>query len=70
MLRQDQVAGEVLVLWVRLDYLRGVNRLADHLAWHVPTLQAHVDVVGPQTPSLSHAGLDEGSWIIRELPIR
>src|SRR6266850_134533 len=47
MLRQDQAAGEILILGVSLDYLIGLNCLEDHLAWNIPPLQAHVDMVGP-----------------------
>jgi hypothetical protein len=68
--RQDQMAGEVLVGWVGCNKLVCVNRINDGLAWNVPSLKAHVDMVGPEDPPLSHADLDESQWIIREWPIR
>jgi len=57
--RQDQLAGQILVLRVRFDQLVRVHRIEDGLTGNVPSLQTHVDMIGPKNLSFSDACLNK-----------
>ncbi len=61
---QDQVAWKVLVIRIFLDDLVVVHGLQDFTSRDVPSVEAHVDMVGPQYPAAPDALLDERQWII------
>ena len=58
-LPQNEVARKVLVLGIRLDDLVAFDSLQDLGPRNVPSVETHVDVIGPIDPPCSKAILDE-----------
>jgi len=67
--RKDQVAGEILVVRVRLDQLVAVHRGQDHLPRNEPPRKPHVHMVRPQESASADAVLDESDRIVRKPPL-
>jgi hypothetical protein len=67
--REDQVAGEVLVVGVRLDEFVGGYRGEDGLARDEPICKPHVDLVGPEELALPDTVLNEPNRVVREAPL-
>lgn len=66
---QNQIAWKVLVFRIFLDDLLAVHGLQDLTPRDVPSVEAHVDMVGPQYTAAPNALLDESQWIIGHLAL-
>ena len=68
--REDQVAGEVLVVRIRLNEVVRGNRGENHLPRDEPPSEPHVDVVGPQQAPPTDTILDEADRTIGDSLLR